>query len=46
MRPTVDVPAANQYECIECGSRTAPRADRVCPECGGSLRDLSLSRDL
>jgi len=46
MRPNVDVPAATQYECIECGNRTTPSADRVCGECGGSLRDLSLSRDL
>ncbi|MFB6151589.1 MAG: hypothetical protein ABEJ40_07270 [Haloarculaceae archaeon] len=45
MRPNVDVPESNQYECPSCGRRVESPDDRRC-ECGAMLRALSNSRDL
>jgi hypothetical protein len=45
MRPSVDVPSSEQYECPDCGRRVESPDGREC-ECGGILRDLTNSRDL
>jgi rRNA maturation endonuclease Nob1 len=46
MRPNVDIPDSDQYECLSCGNRMTELDDRTCGECGGPVRNLALSRDL
>ncbi|WP_338035772.1 rubrerythrin-like domain-containing protein [Halomicrobium salinisoli] len=46
MRPNVDVPESEQFECVGCGTRLTSPSDRVCPDCGGEVRNLTNSRDL
>jgi rRNA maturation endonuclease Nob1 len=46
MRPEADTPEDEHYECIDCGARTTAPEERVCEECGGALRNLSVERDL
>jgi len=45
MRPEVEIPESEQYECPSCGSRVESPKTRVC-DCGETLRDLTNSRDL
>jgi rubrerythrin len=34
------------YECVECGHRVeADHRPETCPECGGEMRDISVSRE-
>lgn len=46
MRPTVELDGPNLYECFVCGSRVTEPTAPVCGNCGGSLRNLTRSRDL
>jgi len=46
MRPEVNSPEDEIYECAGCGKRVTAPADRECEGCGGDLRNLSVERDL
>jgi len=46
MRPNVESNELKLYECFDCGARTRSTDGRECPECGGELKNLGLSRDL
>jgi rRNA maturation endonuclease Nob1 len=46
MRPEANTADGEEYECVDCGERTTAPEGRVCDGCGGTLRNLSVERDL
>lgn len=46
MRPNTPSETGDVYECFDCGKRTEGAESRFCDDCGGTLRNLSRSRDL
>jgi len=46
MRPSVSTENAAEFECLACGTRYEDPESHQCPNCGGELQSLGLSRDL
>jgi len=43
MRPSVDVPESDQYECLECGTIVEARSHPGECECGGEFQNRAKS---
>jgi rRNA maturation endonuclease Nob1 len=46
MRPSASTTGEELYECFDCGKRQRSVEGRTCEECGGTLRNITRSRDL
>ncbi|MFB6266961.1 MAG: rubrerythrin-like domain-containing protein [Halodesulfurarchaeum sp.] len=46
MRPNPYDGGGSLHECVECGARVASPGSGTCAECNGTLRNLSVPRDL
>ncbi len=46
MRPSIDKSGTSVYECVACGRREREPEERVCPDCGVTMRNVGRSQDV